>query len=111
MMISDCCGAMVYEETDICSDCKEHCEGTEEEDFYEDEEKVKISAVFSVKKSLVTHTERVLIHKMDKLISFRIMPNTDYLYENKPRFKQLVKAKRDIQNEIDIYINEHGTDS
>jgi len=23
--VSDCCGATVYENTDICSDCKEHC--------------------------------------------------------------------------------------
>ena len=23
---SECCGAMVYAETDICSDCQEHCD-------------------------------------------------------------------------------------
>ena len=23
--VSDCCGATVHENTDICSDCKEHC--------------------------------------------------------------------------------------
>ena len=23
---SNCCGATVYENTDICSDCKEHCQ-------------------------------------------------------------------------------------
>jgi len=29
--VSDCCGAMIYEETDICSRCKEHC-GVQDED-------------------------------------------------------------------------------
>ena len=23
--LSNCCGALIYDETDICSDCKEHC--------------------------------------------------------------------------------------
>ena len=23
--ISDCCGSLVYDDTDICTDCKEHC--------------------------------------------------------------------------------------
>ena len=31
MEISNCCSAPVYEETDICSECKEHCEVIEEE--------------------------------------------------------------------------------
>lgn len=26
MKISNCCGATVIENTDLCSDCKEHCE-------------------------------------------------------------------------------------
>jgi len=25
MKISYCCGAIIYPDTDICSDCKEHC--------------------------------------------------------------------------------------
>ena len=29
-MVSNCCGAELIEESDICSDCKEHCEGVEE---------------------------------------------------------------------------------
>jgi len=29
---SNCCGAGVYENTDICSDCKEHCEIIDEEE-------------------------------------------------------------------------------
>lgn len=26
MNISECCGAIVYDDTDICSECKEHCD-------------------------------------------------------------------------------------
>jgi len=31
--VSDCCGARIYDDTDICSDCHEHCgiEGEDEE--------------------------------------------------------------------------------
>ena len=27
--LSDCCGARIYDESDICSDCKEHCDELE----------------------------------------------------------------------------------
>jgi len=30
--LSDCCGARIYDETDICSKCKEHCEPQQDED-------------------------------------------------------------------------------
>ena len=33
--VSDCCGAEIYENTDICSDCKEHC-GVQEWDELDD---------------------------------------------------------------------------
>jgi len=29
--VSNCCGATIYENTDICSDCKEHCDVQEED--------------------------------------------------------------------------------
>ena len=29
---SNCCGAKIYDETDICSKCKEHCDPQEEDD-------------------------------------------------------------------------------
>lgn len=31
-VLSNCCGAMIYSDTDICSWCKEHCEPMSEED-------------------------------------------------------------------------------
>ena len=30
--VSDCCGAEVYDDHDICSECKDHC-GREDEDM------------------------------------------------------------------------------
>ena len=41
-LISDCCGAPIYSDSDICSDCGEHCEAidpdTEEETNTEERE-------------------------------------------------------------------------
>ena len=34
-MVSNCCGASVCEETDICSDCNEHCEPIEDYEYEE----------------------------------------------------------------------------
>ena len=31
-MKSNCCGAAIIEDTDFCADCKEHCEGVNDED-------------------------------------------------------------------------------
>ena len=31
-MVSNCCGAIIYDDTDICSECKEHCEPFKDED-------------------------------------------------------------------------------
>jgi hypothetical protein len=33
--LSNCCGAAVYTETDICTDCKEHCDVMTEEEYFE----------------------------------------------------------------------------
>ena len=32
---SNCCGARIYEDTDICSACKEHCDPQDEEEDIE----------------------------------------------------------------------------
>ena len=33
--MSNCCGAKVYSDIGICSDCKEHCEVVKDEEEYE----------------------------------------------------------------------------
>ena len=37
MKVSNCCGATVIENTDICSDCTEHCTPIDEKVYYEGE--------------------------------------------------------------------------
>jgi hypothetical protein len=32
MQLSECCGAIVYDDTDICSECLEHCDSYDEEE-------------------------------------------------------------------------------
>lgn len=33
-IVSNCCGAYIYDDTDICSECLEHCD----EEIWEEEE-------------------------------------------------------------------------
>ena len=37
MLRSECCGAIVYDDYDLCSDCLEHCDVWEDIDEDEDE--------------------------------------------------------------------------
>tara|TARA_R100000329_G_C7567099_1_gene200630 strand:- start:517 stop:747 length:231 start_codon:yes stop_codon:yes gene_type:complete len=39
MQLSECCGAIVYDDTDICSKCLEHCDIYDDEIDYEEVEK------------------------------------------------------------------------
>ena len=32
-MLSDCCGALMYDDCDICPECKEHCEPIEDYEY------------------------------------------------------------------------------
>ena len=36
MLYSDCCGAIVYDDYDICSECLEHCDVWEDTDEEEE---------------------------------------------------------------------------
>ena len=36
--VSNCCGEPVYEDTDICSSCKDHCKVVTREDYEYDRE-------------------------------------------------------------------------
>lgn len=43
-----------------------------------------------------------------EVISYKILPDTDKLYETSTTFKKLVKAVKEAQRERDIYINENN---
>lgn len=45
-----------------------------------------------------------------KVISYKIIPNTDKLYESDTSFKKLVKAVKKAQEVRDIYINKYNKD-
>ena len=42
------------------------------------------------------------------VIDFRILPDTDKLYDNDTNFRKLVKAVKEAQRERDVYINERN---
>ena len=37
-MVSNCCGAGVWQDSDICNECYEHCEPVTEDEYYEGED-------------------------------------------------------------------------
>jgi len=37
-LVSNCCGAGVWQDNDICNECYEHCKPVSEEEYYEGEE-------------------------------------------------------------------------
>lgn len=68
-------------------------------------EMVKISAVFTVKKSLVVHTENWMNEVFD-VTSYRILPDTEELYEKSKAYQKLTKQLKKIRSEMDDIINE-----
>ena len=48
------------------------------------------------------------LESLFELVSFRIVPDTQELWEKSSQFKKLVRQRKDIQEQIDKYINEHG---
>lgn len=43
--LSNCCGAKAYGETDICSDCKEHCELETMEELMDDDSEEELENI------------------------------------------------------------------
>jgi hypothetical protein len=43
-----------------------------------------------------------------KLINFKVVADTNQLYEDDPTFRKLVKAVKEAQRIKDLYINEHN---
>ena len=55
MLYSECCGAIVYDDHDICSECLEHCDVWEDDDADDDylaqvEELLKLGPELQVEK-------------------------------------------------------------
>lgn len=46
--------------------------------------------------------------KQFDLIDFKIIADTEYLYNNDEHFKSLVKKYKEAQKQRDLYINKHN---
>lgn len=68
---------------------------------------ITINATFKIRKEDLIDLEEWLKRNID-VVNFKIMPDTKKLYENDTHFKKLIKSKRDLNLEIDRYINDHN---
>ncbi len=71
--------------------------------------KVTINITMKVPEGVVTSLENYYNdHEHCELVGFKIIPNTEKLYESDATFKKLVKEVRKAQELRDIYINEYN---
>jgi len=66
-----------------------------------------INATFKIDEFQLTEFESWFRQHYD-VVSLKILPNTEKLYENDKTFKKLVKAVKDAQVLRDVYINENN---
>ena len=69
------------------------------------EEKVKVNLTLEIEKSQVIKFENWLRSNLI-VYDFKIMPNTDELYENDKTFQMLSKAVKKARDARDKYIND-----
>lgn len=67
----------------------------------------KVNITFQTDNDGINYVESFLRH-YTKVIDLKIIPDTKTLYETSTTFKELVKKKKEIQREIDLYINKHN---
>lgn len=68
---------------------------------------IKVNIVLKLREEDLVPLEYEL-RDLFEVVSYRVLPDTQELYETKPTFKRLVQKRKEIQEEIDNYINEHG---
>ena len=66
-----------------------------------------INATFGLDESQIGIFERAL-RDSTNVIDFKVLPDTNALYEKDDAFKKLIKAKKDAQRVLDVYINKHN---
>lgn len=67
--------------------------------------KKTINMTFKIDETQVTNFENWFRHQ-EEVIDFKILPNTEKLYEEDKHFQKLVKTVKDAQRVRDQYINE-----
>lgn len=70
-------------------------------------DKSTINVTLKLRNHMVNDLENFLKDKFD-LIDFRIVPNTDAMYENDKIFQKLVKNRKKLKNEVLDYINKNN---
>ena len=71
-------------------------------------EMVIVNTTIEIQKDQVTDLDRFLNHNFNKVISYKIIPDTNELYNNNTHFKKLVTNVKKAQVERDKYINKHN---
>lgn len=67
----------------------------------------KVNVTFQTDNDGINYIESFL-RNYTKVIDLKIIPDTKTLYETSTTFQELVKKKKEIQREIDLYINKHN---
>tara|TARA_R110001592_G_scaffold206172_1_gene456922 strand:+ start:548 stop:775 length:228 start_codon:yes stop_codon:yes gene_type:complete len=49
-----------------------------------------------------------MLETTTQLVDFRILPNTEEMYDADPLFRELIKAKKSHKTAVEKYINEHN---
>ena len=68
-----------------------------------------INITLKIPESIITDLENYYKNNPNcDLISFKIIPETEKLYENDPIFRKLVKLEKDARRQKEIYINDNN---
>lgn len=69
--------------------------------------KKTINMTFKIEESQINNFEN-WFRQQEEVIDFKILPETEKLYNEDEHFKKLVKSVKDAQRVRDNYINEHN---
>lgn len=67
----------------------------------------KINTTIELDEKRISFLEMVLRSEWN-VVDFKILPQTEKLYEENKHFRNLIKQKKQLQREIDLYINKHN---
>lgn len=66
-----------------------------------------INCVFKVKDIELVEVENEMRQVLE-IVDFRVIPNTDELYEKDEHFRKILNKLKSIKKERDSYINKHN---
>ena len=66
-----------------------------------------VNMTFEIKDGELTACENWMRYTLDKVISFKTIPDTSNMYKNNTHFKKMVDVIKKLQVERDKYINDN----